>query len=79
MAKRILKGVGKLALGTVGAALGVGGKKKEKAPPPGPVVMPLADDEAVVKARKRSIAEQMKRGGRTSTILTDGTGNSLGG
>lgn len=79
MAKKILKGVGSLALGTVGAALGIGGKKKAKAPEPGPVVMPLADDEAVMKARKRSIAEQMKRGGRTSTILTDGTGNNLGG
>jgi hypothetical protein len=32
--------------------------------------MPLADDEAVMRARRRSIAEQQRRAGRTSTMLT---------
>lgn len=40
-------------------------------PPP---VMPVPDDEAMAQARKRSIAEQTKRRGRASTILTSGPG-----
>lgn len=78
MAKKILKGVGKLALGTVGGLLGIGGKKKKGKVEEGPIVMPLADDEAVRNARKKSIATQMKRGGRSSTILSD-PGSTLGG
>lgn len=34
------------------------------------VVMPLPDDDAVQKAKKRSIASQMARRGRQSTILS---------
>lgn len=78
MAKKIFKGIGKLALGTVGMALGIGGKKKEKAPEKGPVVMPISDDEEVRRARKRSIIEQMSRGGRQSTMLSADS-DSLGG
>lgn len=46
---------------------------------PQPVV-PVADDRAMADARRRSIAEQMRRRGRQSTILTDsGAGDALGG
>lgn len=80
MAKKIIKGVGKVAgavgLGGVAKALIGGGKKKAAVEAPDPV-MPIADDEAVRIARKRSIAKQVKRGGRESTILSDG--DSLGG
>jgi hypothetical protein len=34
-------------------------------------VMPTADDEATARAKRRSIASQMRRRGRQSTILTD--------
>lgn len=50
-----------------------GGKKK---PAQAEAVMPFADDEAVRLAKKRSIAAQMRRGGRSSTMLT--TGSILG-
>lgn len=39
--------------------------------------MPMPDDEAVKKARRRSIAAQRARTGRASTIFTDQEG--LGG
>ena len=77
MAKKILKGVGKLALGTVGMALGIGGKKKKAAPEAGPRVMPLADDEKVMAAKRADILRQRQRSGRASTIL--GGGETLGG
>jgi len=48
-------------------------------PPPPPVVMPLPDDEEAQRAKKRSIAAQQQRSGRASTILTDPTGDKLGG
>lgn len=41
---------------------------------PEPVVMPTADDEALSKAKKRRIAQQLRRSGRQSTILTDTSG-----
>ena len=53
-------------------------KKGPPAPNTGPIIMPLADDQAVAAARKKSIAAQMKRGGRSSTILTDTSGSTLG-
>ena len=37
---------------------------------PEPTVMPLADDAAMRKAKKRSLLAQQKRGGRASTILS---------
>lgn len=42
-------------------------------------VIPAANDDAVRKARQRSIAAQLRRRGRQSTILTDDTaGDALG-
>jgi len=54
---------------------------KESAPPPiaPPTPMPTADDSKVKAARSRSIADQMVRQGRESTILTQGTEEKLGG
>lgn len=88
MAKKILKVAGIVAapftggasLALTGAAGMLGGKKKKAATPastPTPV-MPLADDEAVKRARRASIARQMSRGGRSSTILSSGS-DALGG
>jgi len=82
MAKKVLKGVGKVAgaigVGSVVKSL-IGGKKKKDAPVEAPEpVMPIADDEAVREARRRSIAAQMGRGGRQSTILSDDS-TKLGG
>lgn len=37
---------------------------------PEPTVMPQPDDEASRRAKKRSLATQRARGGRTSTILS---------
>ena len=47
-------------------------------PPPvtPPTVMPTPDDKAIQDAKRRSIAAQMARRGRASTILT---GNQSGG
>jgi hypothetical protein len=67
-------------LGLAGSLLGglFGGKQETPAAAPAPTVpkpavMPIADDEAVKAAKKRSLVEQMQRKGRQSTILTDGT------
>jgi hypothetical protein len=52
--------------------------KKTPAPAPTPAtpaVMPTPDDEAIRAARRRSIVQQLSRGGRSSTILT---GDKLG-
>lgn len=53
------------------------------APVPEPVkTMPLPDDEAARKAKRRSIAGMRARSGRASTILTDAgdlTSDALGG
>lgn len=72
MARAIIKGVGSL--------LGIGGKKKAPAPAPveTPNVMPIADDEAVRRARKQSIIRQMGRSGRSSTMLSADS-DTLGG
>lgn len=40
--------------------------------------MPTPDDEAVRRARRRSIARQLGARGRQSTILTGGAGDTLG-
>ena len=75
MAKKILK----FALSPIAAVAGAfGGKKKAKVAEEGPKVMPLADDSAVLQARKKSIAAQIQRSGRTSTMLTNDS-DTLGG
>ncbi len=63
----------------IGNILGLGGSKAPAAPPPGPIVMPLADNEAIARAKRKAIAGQVQRGGRTSTILTSEPGSKLGG
>ncbi len=75
MAKKILKVA---SFGLLGGKL-FGGGKSAPAPTPGPQVMPLPDDQTILNARKKAIAAQMQRGGRTSTILTDTSGGTLGG
>ena len=42
--------------------------------------IPTGDDQAIRRQRKRSIARQLARGGRSSTILTgeSGAGGTLG-
>ncbi|WP_016745751.1 hypothetical protein [Rhizorhabdus wittichii] len=61
MAKKIIGGVGGI----------LGLRKKKKAADDTPV-MPVADDEEVRREKRRSLARQLSRGGRRSTILTDG-------
>lgn len=76
MAKKLLNIA---TFGVAGALFGKSGKKKAAEPvKDGPIVMPLADDDAIKRARRRSITEQMGRGGRSSTILS-GDSDSLGG
>lgn len=63
----------------VGGVLGIGGKKKKKKADAADTtpVMPVADDEVIARAKKRSLIMQMGRGGRDSTILS--TSDTLGG
>lgn len=66
-------------LSGLAAATILGKKDKPVTPAPAPApTMPIADDEAVRRAKRRSIAMQLARGGRSSTILT-GDGDKLGG
>ena len=66
------------------ALLKTGKKVKESLTPeiptigelPEPTVIPLPDDEAAAKARRRSLLKQGRRGGRASTILS--TSDTLG-
>jgi|GEM_PF-6341742 len=44
-------------------------KPPKKVAPPAP--MPDEDDEAIRKRRNQSIAEQSRRSGRVSTVLSD--------
>lgn len=67
--------------------LGLFTKPKETPAPAAPVippppVMPTPDDKAVEAAKRRSIAAQIARRGRQSTMLTDpvtGGSDTLGG
>lgn len=58
----------------------MGSKPKAPPPPPPTPVMPLPDDEAINKAKRRKTAASTARSGRMSTLLSDAadTGN-LGG
>ena len=65
--------LGGLASGLLGSLFG---GKQGSMPAPTvekPAVMPTPDDDAVKKAKRRSLVEQMQRKGRESTILTEGT------
>jgi hypothetical protein len=60
----------------------MGGKQQMQMQAPqqqGPTTMPLPDDKAAALAKKSSIAEQLARRGRASTILTDTGSDKLGG
>ena len=84
--KKILGGVSGLVGGVLSGLLGGAAEQKAPEPPPAPVVtpppvMPLPDDDEIAKVRKRSLAAQLARRGRQSTILTDpvtGGGDTLG-
>jgi hypothetical protein len=64
----------------VGAAASGGfkGSTPAAAPPPKPMPTPTADTAAVEAARRRSLAMQVGRRGRSSTIMT-GEDDRLGG
>lgn len=72
------------AVGNIFSSL-FGGGESTPPPIPAPVVtpvtpIPLPDDQAVADAKRRSIAAQMQRSGRQSTLLTSDapTGGTLG-
>lgn len=77
MAKKIVKGVGKLAGGVVGGVLGLGGKKKKSAAPieGQPIITPLAENTETGQILRRR-AKQSPLG--ASTIL-GGLSGTLGG
>jgi hypothetical protein len=77
MAKKILGAVTN-PFGLVGSLLG-GKKKKAETPVMGTPepVQPLVDDARAKVARKRSVIQQLNRGGRQSTLLSGG--DKLGG
>lgn len=52
--------------------------KADQAPAPPLPTIPLPDDEAIKRARRRSLAAQAGRTGRASTILSDDTTDRLG-
>ena len=66
-------------VGTMVASLFGGGNDTPAPPSPtAPTVMPTPDDQAVQAAKKRSIAAQVARRGRASTILSDTGAEKLG-
>lgn len=72
-----LGAVGKAAAGA--AASSAATQLLAPKPPKVPGATPMPDPQATEEARKRSIAEQMARRGRASTILTDPVSGTLGG
>lgn len=78
MSRKILNATFGLA-GILGKPFGSSKKKPAAtAAAPGPVVMPLADDEAIRRSRRKSLASMLNRGGRNSTMLTADS-DTLGG
>lgn len=71
-----------LVVGSLAGAAATGAFSSTKAPPPTaaqkPTPMPTADGASIEAARRRSVATQMGRRGRQSTILT-GDDDKLGG
>lgn len=73
----VIQGIGAVAsavsaFSSMGKKGGSSAPVMEKAP-----VMPTPDDDAIKKAKRRSVAQQIARSGRESTILTD-PGDTLG-
>jgi hypothetical protein len=69
-----------LAVGAIGGAAASGAFNKPKTPPATiatPPPMPTPNDAAVQAAQRRSLAQQLGRRGRSSTILT-GQDETLG-
>jgi hypothetical protein len=80
--------VGYAVGGPMGAAAAYSGKKQRDAmgelmdgddeiPTEATIAMPEPDSEEIARARRRQTAEQLKRKGRSSTILTDSSSDQL--
>lgn len=54
-------------------------KPKPIKPPEPPPPMPIADDDEIMRLRRRQIAQRQNSSGRASTILTPEGGGKLGG
>ena len=76
MSRKVLNATFGLA-GILGKPFG-SSKKKPVAPAPGPIVMPLPDDEQVRRAKRAAIVRQRGGAGRASTLLTPDS-DTLGG
>lgn len=51
---------------------------KAATPEPTPAAIPLPDEDAIQRAKRKATAAQLGRTGRASTILTDNTTDRLG-
>lgn len=49
---------------------------KAATPPEQPAAVPMPDEDAIQRAKKRALAAQLGRTGRASTILSDTSGTS---
>lgn len=65
-------------MGSLFKIFGGGGQVYTPPPIPAPPVMPVPDDTAVKAAKRKSLAEQLRRRGRASTILSDESTDTLG-
>jgi hypothetical protein len=74
MSKNVLNGM----FGLTGMLLKPFGSDKPAEAPAAPGIMPMADDAQVQAARKKSIAAQLQRSGRSSTMLSNDS-ETLGG
>lgn len=78
----ILTAMGASAVGSI-AVSALTKKPGATAPPPptltAPTTMPTPGDAAATAAKRQSLADQMARQGRASTILTDQPSAKLGG
>lgn len=71
-------GAGASVLGAMGAMGAIGGKPSAPTPTVSkPTTMPTPDDEAARAAKRKSLAAQSARRGRSSTILEDDTSGDL--
>lgn len=70
--------VSAVAAGAAGAATSAALAPSPSAAPAVKPPVPMPDQRAIATARRRSLAEQMTRRGRASTILSDNGGDTLG-